>query len=104
LADEEGPESIGSDIDDFTVIGLAFDKFSDGKSYSTASRLREQYGYQGELRAIGDVPHERVSYQHQVGLDAFVVRANQKINTVLTGLTGADHAGQTGRQLAAVAG
>jgi uncharacterized protein (DUF934 family) len=104
LADDEGPESIGSDIEDFTVIGLAFDKFSDGKSYATAKRLREQYGYRGELRAIGDVPRERLSYQHQVGLDAFAVRANQKINTVLTGLTGANHAGQTGRQLTAVAG
>jgi len=104
LADEQDPETIRHDIDDFTVIGLAFDRFSDGKSYATARRLREQYGYQGELRAIGDVPQERLSYQQQVGLDAFAVRANQKINTVLTGLTGSDHAGQTRRQPAAVAG
>ncbi len=104
LADEQDPETIRHDIDDFTVIGLAFDKFSDGNSYATARRLREQFGYQGELRAIGDVPRERLSYQHQVGLDAFAVRTNQKINTVLTGLTGSDYAGQTRQQLTAVAG
>jgi uncharacterized protein (DUF934 family) len=104
LTTEEGPESIERDIDDFTVIGLAFDKFSDGKSYATARRLREQYGYQKELHAIGDVPRERLSYQHQVGLDALAIRSNQKINTVLTSLSGFDHARQTGRQLSAVVG
>jgi len=104
LADEQDPETIQHDVDDFTVIGLAFDKFSDGKSYASARRLREQYGYQGELRAIGDVPRERLSYQHQVGLDAFAVCANQKINTIRTGLTGFGNTGQTNRQLSAVAG
>jgi uncharacterized protein (DUF934 family) len=86
LAAEEGPEAIEHDIDDFTVIGIEFDKFTDGKSYETARVLREHYGYKGELRAIGDVPRDRVSYQHQVGLDAFAVRANQKTNAVLSGL------------------
>src|ERR1039457_4794354 len=35
LAAEEGPEEIEHDIDDFTVIAIEFDKFSDGTSYST---------------------------------------------------------------------
>lgn len=86
LAAEEGPEAIGRDIDDFTVIAVAFDKFSDGKSFSTARLLRERYGYKGELRAIGDVPRDKVTYQHQVGFDAFAVRANQKAGSVLSGL------------------
>jgi uncharacterized protein (DUF934 family) len=86
LAAEEDAEAIGRDIDDFTVIAVEFDKFSDGKSYSTARLLRERYGYKGELRAIGDVPSERLTYQHQVGFDAFAVRANQKIGSILSGL------------------
>ncbi|MEO8332365.1 MAG: DUF934 domain-containing protein, partial [Gallionella sp.] len=71
LAAEEGPEAIEHDIDDFTVIAVEFDKFSDGKSYSTARLLRERYGYKGELRAIGDVPRDRLTYRHQVGFDAY---------------------------------
>ncbi len=104
LAAEEGPEAIEHDIDDFTVIGIEFDKFTDGKSYATARLLREHYGYKGELRAIGDVPRDRLSYQHQVGLDAFAVRANQKTNSVLYGLFDFNAAKQPNPQLIASAG
>jgi len=94
LAAEEGPESLERDIDDFTVIAVEFDKFSDGKSYSTARLLRERYSYKGELRAIGDVPRDKLTYQHQVGFDAFAVRANRKNGTVLSGLFGFNAANQ----------
>lgn len=104
LAAEEGPEAIEHDIDDFTVIGIEFDKFTDGKSYATARLLRERYGYKGELRAIGDVPRDRVSYQHQVGIDAFAVRANQKPSVVLSGLFNFNVARQPNSQLSATAG
>lgn len=85
LAAEEGPEEIGRDIDDFTVIAVEFDKFTDGKSYSTARLLREHYGFSGELRAIGDVPRDNPAFQHDVGFDAFSVRANQKAGSLLSG-------------------
>jgi len=86
LAAEEDAEAIEHDIDDFTVIAVEFDKFSDGKSYSTASQLRGRYGYKGELRAIGDVPSDRLSYRYQVGFDAFAVSGNKKVerNNVTT--------------------
>ena len=106
LAAEEGPEAIGRDIDDFTVIAVEFDKFTDGKSYSTARLLRERYGYRGELRAIGDVPRDKLTYQHQVGFDAFAVGANQKVGAVLSGLFDFKAANQAdaGLHLGAVAG
>ena len=101
LAAEEDAESLKHDIDDFTVIGIQFDKFSDGKSYASARLLREKYGYKGELRAFGDVPRDRVSYQHQVGLDAFSVQANHKTRTVLSGLFDINAANKSKQQLAA---
>jgi len=58
LGAEEGPEEIVRDLEDFSVIAIEFNKFTDGKGYSTARLLRERYGYKGELRAIGDVPHD----------------------------------------------
>jgi uncharacterized protein (DUF934 family) len=85
LAAEEEPEAIARDIDDFTVIAIEFDKFGDGKSYLTARLLRERYGFSGELRAIGDVPHDKLPYQ-QVGFNAFAVRATEKAAAVLSGL------------------
>jgi len=73
ISAEEGAEEIENDIDDFTVIAIEFDRYSDGKSYTTARLLRERYGYRGELRAVGDVPRDRLTYRQEVGFDAFSV-------------------------------
>ena len=80
LAAEEDPESIEHDIEDFTVIAVEFDKYTDGKSYSTARLLRERYGYKGELRAIGDVPSDRLTYRLQIGFDSYTVSGPKNTN------------------------
>jgi uncharacterized protein (DUF934 family) len=73
LAADDSPASIEHDLDDFSVIAVEFDRFSDGNSYLTARLLRERYGYRGELRAIGDVPHGKLSWLQQLGFDAVAV-------------------------------
>ena len=102
LAAEEGAEAIKHDIDDFTVIAFEFDKFTDGKSYTTARVLREHYGYKGELRAIGHAPRDRLAYQHQVGFDAFAVRVNPRVSATLSGLFDFNAAKRQRAKLAAV--
>ncbi len=86
LTADESPESIKDDIDDFSVIAVAFDRYSDGNSYTTARLLRERYGYTGELRALGDVPQEKLSFLHQLGFDAVAVRINRQVSAGITGL------------------
>jgi len=39
--------------------------------------LRERHGYRGELRAIGDVLRDQLSYLARCGYDAFALRADQ---------------------------
>lgn len=78
LAAEEGAETIANDVDDFTVVAIAFDRFSDGKSYATAGDLRVRYGYKGELRAIGDVPSEGMGYRRDVGFDSVALDPSRK--------------------------
>ncbi len=82
----EGPELIEDTLDDFSVIGIEFSRFSDGRGYSTARLLRSRYGYSGELRAIGDVLRDQLFYLRRVGFDAFSVRADKSIDQALTGL------------------
>jgi uncharacterized protein (DUF934 family) len=53
-----------------TAIGIQFDKFTDGRSYSIASRLRE-IGYTGELHALGDINQELVFLLRRVGFTHF---------------------------------
>ena len=57
-----------------TLIALAFPKFSDGRSYSTARLLRERLGFKGELRAIGDVLADQIPLMRRCGITSFEVR------------------------------
>jgi uncharacterized protein (DUF934 family) len=52
------------------LVEVAFPGFNDGRGYSAARLLRE-YGYAGELRAVGDVGIDQLSHYHRVGFDAF---------------------------------
>lgn len=52
------------------VLGIKFDKFADGRSYSIAARLRES-GYSGALHALGDINQELVFMLKRVGFTHF---------------------------------
>lgn len=79
LAADQDALEIARDVDDFTVIALEFDRYSDGKAYATACDLREHYRFSGELRAIGDVPGDRLGYRREVGFDAVAVRGGRGV-------------------------
>ncbi len=86
LEANENPQKIENDIDDLSVIAIRFDKFSDGNSYFTPRLLRERYGYKGELRAIGDVPHDKFVYLQRIGFDAIELSASRQVGGALLSL------------------
>lgn len=86
LTDIEGPELIAADLKHFSVIAIDFPKFSNGRGYSSAALLRTRYGYQGELRAIGEVLRDQIFYLARVGFDAFAVDTGRSIDDVLQAL------------------
>ena len=51
-------------------VEVNFPAFGDGRGYSSARILREA-GYEGELRAVGDVLVDYVAYMRRCGFDAF---------------------------------
>jgi uncharacterized protein (DUF934 family) len=63
-------------LDRLELVEVAFPAYTDGRGYSAARILRE-YGYTGELRAVGDVLVDQISHYHRTGFDAF--RPNQPI-------------------------
>jgi uncharacterized protein (DUF934 family) len=65
------------------VIAVNFPKFTDGRGFSAARLLRERYGYQGELRAIGDVLRDQLQELERCGFDAFLLRADQDVQSAL---------------------
>lgn len=70
----EGPEAVVEDLAHFDVIAINFPKVTDGRGYSTARLLRDRYGYQGEIRAVGDVQRDQLLYLSRCGFDAFALK------------------------------
>jgi uncharacterized protein (DUF934 family) len=79
----EGPEAVADDLSALAVIAVNFPKFTDGRGYSTGRLLRERFGYQGELRAIGDVLHDQIFLMARCGFDAFALKEGKDIAKAL---------------------
>ena len=61
-------------LDRLAVVALVFPTFRDGRAYSQARLLRERYGYDGELRATGQVLRDQFVFMLRAGFDAFEVK------------------------------
>ena len=57
-------------LDRLSLVEVNFPAYGDGRGYSAARILRES-GYQGELRAVGDVLREQAGFMVRCGFDAF---------------------------------
>ncbi|MEH6491047.1 DUF934 domain-containing protein [Halopseudomonas sp.] len=77
LDSDEEVEAIAGDLQHFQVVALNFPVFSDGRNYSNARLLRDRYGYQGEVRAIGDVLRDQLFFMRRCGFDAFALREDR---------------------------
>ena len=80
-------EEVARDLAHFELIALEFPTFRDGRCYSHARLLRERYGYQGELRAVGDVLRDQLFFMERCGIDSFEVRADKNIEDALKAFT-----------------
>ena len=74
LSNTDRVEDLASHIGRLKLIVLHFPKFSDGRAYSQARLLRENYGFRGELRATGDVLRDQFTFLLRAGFDAFEVK------------------------------
>lgn len=81
----ERAEDIPDDVNRFPVIAIDIHKYTDGRGYTLAYRLRKQYGYRGELRAMGDVLYDQLFCLKRVGFDSFAMRADQDVQKALSG-------------------
>ncbi|MEW5903870.1 MAG: DUF934 domain-containing protein [Pseudomonadota bacterium] len=78
-------EDIPDDVHRFPLIAVDFHKYTDGRGYTLAYRLRTQHGYRGELRAMGDIQQDQLSYLQRVGFDSFALREDKDVQQALAG-------------------
>lgn len=80
LNSDETADLIAEQAQSFALICIDFPKFADGRGYSAARLLREKYGYQGELRSVGDVLIDQLFFMQRCGFNSFDLREDQELD------------------------
>ena len=70
-----------ADLTGVHTVVLHFPAFSDGRAFSQAFLLRRRLGFQGEIRATGDVLVDQLAQMERSGFDVAVLRADQDMVT-----------------------
>lgn len=86
LPGDAEPDVIADDLSQLAVIAIHFPVFRDGRGFSLARILRGRFGFQGELRATGDVLRDQLFFMQRCGFNAFDPRADRSIEDALNGL------------------
>ncbi len=81
------PEELAGHLENVDLIAIEFPVFRDGRGYSLARILRERMGYEGELRACGDVLRDQMFYMQRCGFNSFEPRDDRCIEDALNGLS-----------------
>ena len=86
LRPSDDPAALRDTINRLSLIAVDFPKLNDGRGYSTASLLRQRYGYAGSLRAVGQITADQVFALARVGFDSFELRADQSADVAVAAL------------------
>ena len=70
-------------LPEVAVVVLRIPKFTDGRAYSHARRLRAAWGYRGVVLASGDVLRDQLVYLARAGVNAFYMREDQDLRASL---------------------
>ena len=61
------------DLQKLALIVIPFAKFTDGRGYSLARRLRDEFYFRGEVRATGEVLIDQIPLMLRCGFDSFAI-------------------------------
>lgn len=73
LPNDAEVEDIADDLSAFAAVIVEFPTFSDGRGFSQARQLREQCGFEGEIRATGHIIRDQYLFLHRCGVNAIEV-------------------------------
>lgn len=77
VSGETEPELLRPYLSSLDAVALEIPRYTDGRAYSTARLLRRRFGFDGEIRAVGHVLRDQLSYLERCGVDAFVLAPGQ---------------------------
>lgn len=82
----EDVEDLGPVLDRLSLVALDFPAYTDGRGYSSARVLREHLGFQGEIRAIGDVLADQLRFMLRCGFSSAQLAPHVKEDAALRAL------------------
>ena len=71
------PEDIADLLPRLSLVAVLLPKSKDGRAFTQARSLREHFGFQGEIRATGDVLVDQLVQMQRSGFTSAVLRADQ---------------------------
>ena len=76
---DNGADPLECSLEGVRRIDLHFPKFTDGRAFSQALLLRRRRGFQGDIRATGDVLVDQLVQMQRSGFSSAVLRADQDV-------------------------
>lgn len=87
LSPEDDLTAVAAEFAAWPLVAIDFPKFTDGRGYSIAWRLRNHHKYTGELRAIGNVLVDQLFFMLRVGFDTLALDPKVSTETALKHMT-----------------
>lgn len=79
----DSPADIEDALDEIALVAINFPSFGDGRGYSHAKILRDRLGFEGEIRAVGDVLQDQIFYLQRCGFNSYEVRSDRSSEEAL---------------------
>ena len=74
------PDTLDDAVLSVPLLAVDFPAFNDGRGLSIAVLLRSRRHYSGDLRAVGDVQPDQLSYMRRCGFSSFELAPNADIS------------------------
>lgn len=88
-------DTLGESAKGLPLVAINFPTFMDGRGFSTARLLRDSYGFDGELRAIGHIIRDQLFYLKRCGFNSFTFADDIDVEAALASLQDFSEAYQT---------
>lgn len=83
LTETDSVDDILPFLNDLQMVVLQFKAFADGRGFSQSKLLRDRHGYQGQIRAVGDVIRDQLSFMKRCGFSQFQLSETEDVNQAI---------------------
>lgn len=80
LEPDQEPDGLEKALKAASFVEIWFPVFRDGRGFTTARRLRKDFGFSGEIRAVGHILPDQAAFLKRCGFDSVEIRDRADAN------------------------